>query len=77
MGKLPPLEKGDPNDGPKGLGGISIFHMLMIFDMLLAVSVLPCTVRAVAEIHPGVALVGDAADRAAMERRIIPPGRLS
>lgn len=48
----------------------------MVMNMLRAISLLPRTVRAVAEIGLGVALVGDAADGAAMERCVVAPGTL-
>jgi hypothetical protein len=46
--------------------------MLVIIDMLPAVGALADAFRAVAEIHLRVGLVGDAADRAAMKRLVVP-----
>ena len=54
----------------------AVFHMLMHEDMLPAVAALSCAVRTVAEIHLWMALVGDAAHRAAVERSVVPRGPL-
>ena len=50
--------------------------MLVREDMLPAIAALSRTLGTVAEIHLRVALIGDTADRAAMERSRVPQGAL-
>ncbi len=45
--------------------------MLVIVDMLLAVAVLSFALRAVPEIHVRMALIGNAADRAAVKGPLV------